>query len=147
MISLLQTVTTLAKVLTDGQLFTSQSGSLLEIVYHQQVMPARGRDTVGENMPFCLVKPRVFSLFPSRSQQIELVYALHNEDRDEAMTDMGRLTTLLEPLATDRGKYDGWKLEAITGYPGDNDTGVQPHPEYYLTVVIELANLTIKQKF
>lgn len=137
MITMLQTVTTVARALTAGQLFPSQSGAQLAIAYHQQVMPDRGRDITPDLMPFCLVKARGFSLFPGRSQQIELIYALHNEDRAEALADLSRLSGLLDPLAVRGQQYQGWKLGAVTGYPGDKENGVQPHPEYYLTVVMD----------
>ncbi len=138
MIDILQTIATAASDLTAGQSWDTNAGHSAAIVYHQHVMPARSNTEAADVMPFCLVKAREFILFPGRRQTIELVYCLYNDSRTDAMSDMDRLTDLLEPLARRGQNLGGWKVAEITGYAGDKDTGVQPHPEYYLTVAISL---------
>ncbi len=145
MMPLLTDVVTKAQALTAGQLFTSQQGGLLEIVYHQTVMPPRDRENSGEDaMPFCLVRGQQFAMLPQRAQKIELLYALHNDDRQEAQADLGRLFGLLEPLATKLTVYPGWKLAAVGGWFGDRESGLQPHPEYYMWVVLDFAAQLIR---
>ena len=145
MISLLQMVAGVAKQLTDGTQFMTNVKNQAEIVYHQYVMPPRPQSQAADVLPFCLVKAREFGLFPGRRQQIELIYCLYNDDRTAAMTDMATLTSLIEPLAVRGAPYAGWKLNEVKGFAGEPDTGVQPHPEYFLTVIMEFIGPPIKR--
>ena len=144
MITLLNTIADVAQGLTAGTMFATNTGGTAEIVYHRFAMPPRSKTLVADIAPFCLVKARGFGIFPGRKQEIELLFSLYNEDRTAAMTDMGTLMTLLEPLAVRGQQYRGWKLSGIHGFAGDRDTGVQPHPEYYLTVLMDLIAPSIK---
>ncbi|MBV5305565.1 MAG: hypothetical protein J0652_02605 [Desulfobulbaceae bacterium] len=95
-------------------------------------------------MPFCLARAQGFALMPKRSQKIELLYALHNDDREEALEDINRLLTLLDPLASKMTCYSGWKMDSVTGWLGDKETGLQPHPEYYLWIIAEFSAQIIR---
>ena len=139
MIALLQQVAGMAKLLTDGTEFTTNVNNQAEIVYHQHVMPPRPQGQAADVVPFCLVKVRNFTLYPRQGQQIELVYCLYNEDRALAMADMATLAGLVKPLARRGQQFGGWKLTEITGHAGEEETGVQPHPEYYLTVRLDFT--------
>lgn len=139
MIDLLQAVATMAAGLTAGTTFeTDKGGTKKAIVYHQHVMPPR--NATAENMPFCLVKARGFTFHPSNTRQIELLYCLYNEDRAKAMTDLSTLQGLLTPLNR-RGSHwgVGWKIQSVSGWGGEKETGVQPHPEYYMTVLLDFV--------
>ena len=139
MIALLQAVSTRAKALTDGTTFdTDKGGTKSAIAYHNYVMPPR--EGLSKNMPFCLVKTRGFTLHPSNLRQIELLYCLYQPDRAKAITDMAVLEALIAPMAQ-RGPHwaTGWKLQSVTGWAGDRETGVQPHPEHYLTVLLDFV--------
>lgn len=138
MIEILQTIVTALESLLAGETFTSNAGGSAVFVVHSHVMPPRAKTAAADVMPFCLAKVREFRIYPSKRQTIELIFAIYNEDRADAMDDMERLTSLIEPLAVRGRNLGGWKIADISGFPGDKDTGVQPHPEYYLTVAIDL---------
>lgn len=135
---IMETIATAAAALTAGQTFGDESGGSAAIQYHKHVMPAKSKTAGAEAMPFCLVKAKDFILYPRRQQTVELIYVFYRETRATALSDMDRLAGLIEPLAQRGRNLGGWKIVSITGYPGDKETGVQPHPEYYLTVVIDL---------
>jgi hypothetical protein len=137
MIDILQQVATIAQELTAATLFPGNAGTPAAIVYHQYVMPAKPKE-IDDVVPFCLVKATAFEIYPSRRQTIEAVFCLYNPDRDEALTDMATLSALLEPLAIRGRPWSGWKIDKVAGYLGDKETGTQPHPYYYLTVVLVL---------
>lgn len=139
MIALLQQVADMAKLLTDGTEFTTNVNNQAEIVYHEYVMPPRPQGQTVDVSPFCLVKVRGFTLYPRQGQQIELLYCLYNEDRAMAMADMATLAGLVKPIARRGQQFGGWKLTEISGYAGEEETGVQPHPEYYLTVLLSFT--------
>jgi hypothetical protein len=144
MIAILQTIADLSETLTDGALFAVKSGGSAEITHHIYTMPPR-EITAADLPPFCLVKARDFSLYPgAKRQKIELLYCLYNDDRDAAMADIGRLAGLLEPLAVRGISHAGWKVQGLSGFSGDKETGVQPHPLYYLTVLMDLSAPPIK---
>lgn len=139
MIALLQQVADMAKLLTDGTYFTTNINNQAEIVYHEYVMPPRPLGQTVDIIPFCLVKVRGFTLYPRQAQQIELLYCLYNEDRAGAMADMATMAGLVKPIARRGQQFGGWKLTEITGHAGEEETGVQPHPEYYLTVLLNFT--------
>jgi hypothetical protein len=144
MITLLKNVVTNAQALTVGQLFPARGGGIQEISYHLNVMPPRIRENDDDVVPFCLARVQGFAILPRRSQKIELLYGLHNDDRAEALEDIARLLTLLDPLATKLTVYNGWKMESVSGWLGDRETGMQPHPEYYVWIIVEFIGQLIR---
>jgi hypothetical protein len=129
----------MASTLTAGATFdTDRAGSKAEISYHSHVMPPRS--ATAKTMPFCLVKARGFTLHPSQRRQIELLYGLYQDDRDKAMDDLETLEGLLIPLTRRGNQWPvGWKITDVSGWGGDRETGVQPHPEYYYTVLLDFV--------
>jgi hypothetical protein len=135
MIAILEQVAEIAEALTSGALFTANLGGTTEIAYHLHTMPPKPKaSTVEAVVPFCLVKATGFEWHPSHRLNVELLYCIFNEDRADAMADMERLSDLIRPLAVRGVNYPGYKLESVSGYPGEKETGLQTHPYYFLAV-------------
>lgn len=136
-IVLLQAIVTAAEALTEGYVFGSEQADK-NIEYYIGSMPGRGPAPV---FPFCLAKLRSFNLHPgARSQDIDLVYGIFYNRREDAMDGLNTLSGLIEPLAIrGTGLPIGWKMMSAGGYSGEKETGLQPHPEYYLTVSLSFS--------
>lgn len=140
MLDILDKVIAVAKALTDTENFPDRSGTQVVIPYYRGIMPAKEGEH--EDLPFCLVKSRAFGMFPMRGQVVELYYVLHNTSRKTGLADINRLYALLEAdLAKSNPKaYKPWKLDDASGWTGDEENGIQPHPVYTMNVVLEFAS-------
>jgi hypothetical protein len=138
MIAIIEQVAEVAETLTAGHIFDCNSGGTAEIVYHLHTMPPRPKfaSPIEAVVPFCLVKATGFEWHPQHRLTVEMVFSICNDDRDKAMADMARLSALVQPLAVRGVNYPGYKLESVTGYPGEKETGLQTHPYYFLTVAL-----------
>jgi hypothetical protein len=145
MIALMQAVAVIASALTDPVKFTTNSAGTAKITYHQQTMPPRSAGEIVDIMPFCLIRPREYSMHPSRRAQIELQYCLYQPTRATALTDIASLMTMVEGLAVRGAPYAGWKLASVACTPGEKETGLQPHPEYYFSVLMDFIGPPIKR--
>jgi hypothetical protein len=138
MIAIIEKVADVAETLTAGELFTANTSGTAAIAYHLHTMPPRPKvaNPIEAVVPFCLVKATGFEWHPQHRLTVELVFSIFNEDREDAMADMARLSALVQPLAVRGVNYPGYKLESVTGYPGEKETGLQTHPYYFLTVAL-----------
>lgn len=139
MIELLTTVQTRAAELTDGALFSTPGGDTAAIQYKVGDYPYKtGGDA---DVPLCVVLVRGFTALPRPAKAtVQLAYTLYNDNGSlAAMTDIERLSGLLDGL-TERGiKYVPWKLDSAAGFIGDADNGAHPDPQYFLTYTLEFS--------
>lgn len=146
MITILEQVADNAKDLTDGHPFTSNLGGTADIIYHINTMQPRPKTIADEVAPFCLARVIDFTMIPSRRTTVELLYCLHQPDRDQAITDLSTLAGLLEPLGLRGRSWSSCKVEAIAGHLGEKDSGLQPHPQYYLSLRLSLIAAPITRQ-
>ncbi len=141
--ALLELIRDRAQNLTAAMQFARRNPKeLATIDYFLNVMPARETDDLA---PFCLISPGKGGRNEKRRRQAELTFCLWQEDRDQALTDLSILEDAVALLAHP-GQWHPWVLASHEDFYGvDKDSGVQAHPQYYYTVLLQfMTNETLK---
>ncbi len=141
--ALLEQIKTAAETLTAGALFARPEGGMGEIVYYTPERPPKRHDpSQGEDCPSCEIVPMGRQLVPAPGYLVHMIFLLHNDDRSQALDDLDRLQTLIDPMAT--RIFPGCKLQAMENFWGDRDSGIQPHPKYRLFYILRFAGQPVR---
>lgn len=94
--------------------------------------------------PFCLIMPGKGSRTDKRVRQINVLFCLYNESREDAVTDLDLLETAAGNLSHP-GCWTPWVQDRFSDFFGNADSGAQPHPLYYYSILLDFAaNETLK---
>lgn len=143
MIVLISKVRQVAEAATTGEQFYNKQGQLGPLVYTEGVMPADQEP--GGSAPFGLVQERGFTLFPSRTQQVQVVFAICNNDRSGGLADVERIMSTAGDALGKAGQYSPWKLQNVEGWTGGDSPGPQPHPTYFITFLLSFTGAARKR--
>lgn len=141
---LLELVRHRAMAETGGLLFARRgSGVLVAIDYHLNTVPSR--KPLEDLAPFCLIAPLNGVAGERLRRKVTVIYCLYNENRDQALVDLDTLGKAVFELSHP-GKWTPWVLEKMVDHYGvDEDSGSQPHPQYYYTATLDFVAAQTKR--
>lgn len=123
-------------VLLTGTTWPDPEGGELAARLYKSVLPAKRSAGAGEDFPFVLA--RIMGGSEAQAEgliTVRIIGGLYSATDEEAGNDdIQELADLLLQMADTRS-YTPYKLALpVDWWLGDKEHGVQPHPEYYVTV-------------
>ena len=133
--ALLENVQTTAAALTVGLSFLAESTEAqVGLNYHLNAFPGR---KLTELAPFCLIHPLSGGIEQAeRGRKVCLRYVFYQPDRAQALVELDALVAALYPLSHPGG-WTPWVAREFSDSFGDEEGGMQPHPLYCYTIIID----------
>lgn len=125
-----------ASAIFTGKTFSGNLGGTVPMTFHEAVVPPKERDV--EDIPFCWVHRTGFQSFPHVKVQVSMEFILFEKDDATAAVEAALLGELMDGFTT-AGLFSPLKLDAITGFEGEKDSGIHPPEHRLYTYLLELS--------
>ena len=148
MIDLLREIEARVAAILTGELFDDPAGGSSEpMVLVGGLDPKRSGQKNEEDFPFVVIRPlQGGSTLHDETETVQIIAGIFTAgDVLSGITEIDRMKELLGSLAADR-VFTPYLMEAGMKWQwGENKTGHQPHPYYYLTIQVPFKRAPRRQ--